>query len=172
MRVLVVPLVFLIPALAMAESAVVYKSVDEQGVVSFSDVPPENSGAVEQLEINATQANSTGEYLENFEAMRETTDRMAEDRRAREKHRAEMRELAEAKSDTDRFEEAGDFLFAAVNLVRAYGIDAEEALRSANYKFERRFKAMESEAGESFTQMSLEEQEELWQTVKRAEKQS
>ena len=84
----------------------------------------------------------------------------------------EMRELAEAKSVTDRFEEAGDFLFAAVNLVRAYGIDAEEALRSANYKFERRFKAMESEAGESFTQMSLEEQEELWQTVKRAEKQS
>ena len=78
----------------MAESAVVYKSVDEQGVVSFSDVPPENSSAVEQLEINAPQANSTGEYLENLEAMRETTDRMAEDRRAREKHRAEMRELA------------------------------------------------------------------------------
>lgn len=84
----------------------------------------------------------------------------------------EMTELDDATSDTERVEEAGDFLFAAVNLVRAYGIDAEEALRRANYKFERRFKAMESEAGENFNQLSLEEQEELWQTVKRAEKRS
>ena len=84
----------------------------------------------------------------------------------------EMTELAEATSDAERIEEAGDFLFAAVNLVRAYGIDAEEALRRTNYKFERRFKAMESEAGENFNQLSLEEQEELWQTVKRAEKKS
>ena len=82
----------------------------------------------------------------------------------------EMQELAEAQSDTDRFEEAGDFLFAAVNLVRAYGIDAEEALRAANHKFDRRFRAMEAEAGSEFSKLSLKDQEELWRKVKRAEK--
>ncbi len=67
-------------------------------------------------------------------------------------------------------EEAGDFLFAAVNLVRAYGIDAEGALRAANAKFERRFRAMENLAGGDFTERDLEAQEMLWQEVKRGEK--
>lgn len=89
-----------------------------------------------------------------------------------DKAREEMEELAQAKSDADRFEEAGDFLFAAVNLVRAYGVDAEEALRAANLKFERRFKAMEAEAGDDFPKLTLDQQEELWQQVKQAEKRS
>ena len=60
-------------------------------------------------------------------------------------------------------------LFAAVNLVRAYGIGAEEALRAANDKFERRFRAMEALAGETFATLTLEQQEALWQQVKREE---
>ncbi|QYU70428.1 nucleoside triphosphate pyrophosphohydrolase [Leptolyngbya sp. 15MV] len=80
----------------------------------------------------------------------------------------EARELAEAAPD-EREEEAGDLLFAAVNLVRAYGISPETALRSANAKFERRFRAMEARAGAAFGALSLEAQEELWQEVKRSE---
>ncbi|MGN3973232.1 nucleoside triphosphate pyrophosphohydrolase [Tsuneonella sp. SYSU-LHT278] len=80
----------------------------------------------------------------------------------------EMRELADAGED-EQFEEAGDFLFAAVNLVRAYGIAPEEALRSANAKFERRFRAMESDADGHFPSLSLESQEALWQGVKARE---
>jgi nucleoside triphosphate diphosphatase len=80
----------------------------------------------------------------------------------------EMQELAEASPDK-REEEAGDLLFAAVNLVRAYGISPETALRNANSKFERRFRAMEAEAGDAFPVLSLDEQEELWQLVKRRE---
>lgn len=87
------------------------------------------------------------------------TDKLAE----------EMRELTEAAPDR-REEEAGDLLFAAVNVVRAYGISPETALRSANAKFERRFRAMEAEAGVAFADLSLEEQEQLWQRVKRSEK--
>jgi nucleoside triphosphate diphosphatase len=79
-----------------------------------------------------------------------------------------MQELAEASPDK-REEEAGDLLFAAVNLVRAYGISPETALRNANSKFERRFRAMEAEAGDAFPVLSLDEQEELWQLVKRRE---
>jgi ATP diphosphatase len=83
----------------------------------------------------------------------------------------EVAELAEAGDDA-RAEEAGDLLFAAVNLVRAYGIAPEDALRAANLKFERRFRAMEALAGghEAFAALSLDEQEALWQQVKAAEK--
>jgi ATP diphosphatase len=80
----------------------------------------------------------------------------------------EMRELAEA-PQAKRAEEAGDLLFAAVNLVRAYGVSAEEALRAANAKFERRYRAMEALAGGDFATLSLAEQERLWQQVKRDE---
>ena len=80
----------------------------------------------------------------------------------------EISELAEAPEDK-RLEEAGDLLFAAVNLVRAHGIRAEEALRAANGKFERRFRAMEALAGGSLEGLSLDEQEVLWQQVKRRE---
>ena len=80
----------------------------------------------------------------------------------------EMAELAEAEPDR-RVEEAGDLLFAAVNLVRAYGIDAEEALRAANDKFERRYRAMEDIAGGTIAGLSLDQQEAHWQSVKSQE---
>jgi ATP diphosphatase len=83
----------------------------------------------------------------------------------------EITELAAASPD-ERAEEAGDLLFAAVNLVRAYGIAPEDALRAANLKFERRFRAMEKLAGgaEAFAALSLDEQEALWQQIKRGER--
>jgi ATP diphosphatase len=70
------------------------------------------------------------------------------------------------------FEEVGDLLFAAANLARKLEVDAEAALRAANLKFERRFRAMESlavERGQVFAQLDLAAQESLWQAVKRGE---
>ncbi|MGE3691776.1 MAG: nucleoside triphosphate pyrophosphohydrolase [Novosphingobium sp.] len=84
----------------------------------------------------------------------------------------ELEELAQAGTDAERMEEAGDFLFAAVNLVRAHGIAPEDALRAANTKFEHRFRAMEAlaaERGQEFAALTLDQQEELWQAVKRSE---
>lgn len=81
----------------------------------------------------------------------------------------EMDELASASAESIE-EEAGDLLFAAVNLVRAHGIDAEEALRSANAKFERRYRAMESLADGRFADLDLDAQESLWTAVKRQER--
>ena len=80
----------------------------------------------------------------------------------------EMAELANAPPEK-REEEAGDLLFAAVNLVRAYGIDAEQALRAANGKFERRYRAMEALVEGNFAGLDLQQQEALWQQVKRDE---
>jgi len=79
----------------------------------------------------------------------------------------EMAELKEADA-AHKAEEAGDLLFAAVNLVRAYGIAPEDALRAANDKFERRYRAMEALA-DDFATLDLDAQEALWQEVKRSE---
>jgi ATP diphosphatase len=71
------------------------------------------------------------------------------------------------------FEEVGDLLFAAANLARKLDVDAEAALRAANVKFERRFRAMErlaAQRGENFESLDLAAQEALWQEVKRAVK--
>ena len=84
----------------------------------------------------------------------------------------EMVELAEAETDAEQLDEAGDLLFAAVNLVRAHGIAPEDALRAANAKFERRYRAMEALAAarsKTFAKLGLDGQEALWKAVKAVE---
>jgi len=81
----------------------------------------------------------------------------------------ELDELDSASGAGQIAEEMGDLLFAAVNLARHHGIDAEMALAAANRKFERRFRAMEAMAGKRFADLPLDEKEGLWQAVKRAE---
>ena len=53
-----------------------------------------------------------------------------------------------------------------MNMVRHMGVSAEDALRAANAKFERRFRAMETDAGDAFAGLSLEDKEALWQRAK------
>ncbi|WP_052338460.1 nucleoside triphosphate pyrophosphohydrolase [Luteimonas huabeiensis] len=68
--------------------------------------------------------------------------------------------------------ELGDVLFVAANLARHAGVDVGRALRGANHKFERRFRAMEAMAaaeGAPLEARSLPEQEALWARVKQAE---
>ena len=69
-------------------------------------------------------------------------------------------------------DEIGDLLFVAANLARRLKIDPEAALRQANSKFERRFRAMEALAadrGDDFSQLDLNAQENLWQAIKKTE---
>ena len=87
----------------------------------------------------------------------------------------ELTELEAAQDEAETAAEAGDLLFAAVNLVRSHGVAAEDALRAANAKFERRYRAMEALAaarGEGFATLSLDAQEALWQAVKAGERDS
>lgn len=79
-------------------------------------------------------------------------------------------ELAELDAESDHkrmLEELGDLLFAVVNLARHLNIEPEAALREANVKFERRFRAIEKSPG--FENMSLDEKEELWTAAKQAQ---
>lgn len=82
----------------------------------------------------------------------------------------EIEEVESATSENDRADEIGDLLFAVVNMARFYDVDAEAALKSANAKFERRFRAMEEIAGDGFSDLSLDDKEDHWQQVKAQEK--
>lgn len=92
-----------------------------------------------------------------------------------DKIKEEVAELETAYKNNDRCnleEEAGDVLFAIVNVLRKLKINPEECLRHTNQKFISRFKHMENACTESHTELSslsLEKQEELWQNAKSQE---
>jgi ATP diphosphatase len=85
----------------------------------------------------------------------------------------EVRAEFDQGADPARLEdEIGDVLFVAVNLARHAGVDFSRALRHANAKFERRFRAMEAlaaEEGAPFAGRDLAAQEALWQRTKAQE---
>lgn len=90
----------------------------------------------------------------------------------------ELDEVREAVAENDPAhiqEEIGDLLFAVANLARKAKIDPETALRDANAKFNRRFRAVETaltDQGSSAQQASLEEMEALWVKAKLAEREA
>ncbi len=94
---------------------------------------------------------------------------------ARDKLDEELAELDEAIAGGERIEqELGDVLAAAVNLARLLKIDPEQALNGSSDRFVSRYERMEQLAagrGQALADMSLEEQETLWQQAKREQNQ-
>jgi ATP diphosphatase len=86
----------------------------------------------------------------------------------------ELSELqAAAGEHAKEAEEIGDLLFAVVNLARRLGVDPEEALRAANRKFERRFRAIETALaarGHKLGEVTLDELDALWNEAKAKER--
>lgn len=83
-----------------------------------------------------------------------------------EELRAEVEAGDQARSEA----EFGDMLFSMINLSRFLKIDPESALERTNKKFIQRFQLMEAQAeaaGQSFTELSLDEMEALWQAAKK-----
>ncbi len=84
----------------------------------------------------------------------------------------ELKNAVGEKDESKMEEELGDLLFAAVNLSRFLKIDPEIALKKANEKFSRRFRAMESlarKSGREFKDLPREEMEAFWEATKKAE---
>ncbi|OQX15975.1 MAG: nucleoside triphosphate pyrophosphohydrolase [Thiothrix lacustris] len=72
-------------------------------------------------------------------------------------------------------EEVGDVLMGATNLARLLGVNAENALRLSNHKFERRFGRVETllaDRGISLEAAHMEQMEEAWNIAKQEEKQT
>jgi MazG family protein len=86
----------------------------------------------------------------------------------------ELGELDRAIASGDRAQishELGDTLFALVSLSRKLGVDAESALSETTRRFGRRFQHMEQAAegrGQTFSELSLDEQNRLWDAAKLA----
>jgi nucleoside triphosphate diphosphatase len=81
-------------------------------------------------------------------------------------------ELAHGRGHAGLEDEIGDVLFVCVNLARHAKVDFGSALRRANAKFERRYRAMEQIAkqqGGRLSQYDLTTQEALWLQVKHLE---
>jgi len=81
----------------------------------------------------------------------------------------EVRAAVEQEGATRVEEEMGDLLFAVANLARKLGIESESALRKANEKFTKRFRALErafEATGRSVHDATLEEMEKVWGEVK------
>ena len=94
-----------------------------------------------------------------------------------DKVREELEEVAEhithagSVGDASALEsELGDLLFAVVNLCRKTGVHAALALDKSNQKFVARFASMEQlarERGLDFPSLTLEQQDELWDEIKK-----
>jgi ATP diphosphatase len=72
-------------------------------------------------------------------------------------------------------EEIGDMIFCCVNLARKLNVDAEEAIRYCNRKFESRIRHMQRELDlqqRDISSASLQELNDLWDQAKIAEKSS
>ena len=84
----------------------------------------------------------------------------------------EIKEFKEAvlkKKNTDIQSEIGDIIFVITNIAKFYKVDAEEALRSTNNKFIKRFQYIEQKVagkGKTLKDCPLEEMERYWQEAK------
>ena len=90
-----------------------------------------------------------------------------------EKVEEEKEELFEAIASGDKNkmeDELGDVFFSLINFARFLELDAENALERTNKKFFNRFTMMEEEAskmGKSLSDMTLQEMDAVWDTIKR-----
>lgn len=83
---------------------------------------------------------------------------------------AELQEAIRAGNPVHIKEEAGDVLFAVVNICRFIEVDPEEALHNAAGKFVGRFRVIEGEAlrmGKDLQAMSLDEMNMIWEKSKK-----
>ena len=81
----------------------------------------------------------------------------------------EFKEAVLKKKSADIQNEIGDIIFVITNIAKCYKIDAEEALRSTNNKFIKRFQYIEQkieEKGKTLKDSPLEEMERYWQEAK------
>jgi uncharacterized protein YabN with tetrapyrrole methylase and pyrophosphatase domain len=82
----------------------------------------------------------------------------------------ELKQTVHNKDQKSIEDEAGDLLFAVVNLARKCKLDAESVLQTATDKFVRRFNRLEDKLnarGKKLGDADLVEMDEIWDEIKR-----
>lgn len=85
----------------------------------------------------------------------------------------ELRAAMQSDNHAEIQDEMGDLIFTCVNLARFLNVDAEQALRQANDKFEHRFRMLEQlvkDQGKTLSMLSLSEMDSIWEQAKVNEK--
>lgn len=136
---------------------------DKKQQYSFLDDIPHAFPALMRAEKIQKRCASVGFDWDNIESVvdkvKEELDELVIEIQSQDKHKIE--------------EEAGDLLFAIVNLMRHLELKSEVTLQKANRKFESRFKQVETILKEKKIDLSnatLDEMESAWQSVKNNEK--
>ncbi|MFT0892307.1 nucleoside triphosphate pyrophosphohydrolase [Pseudochelatococcus sp. G4_1912] len=143
------------------------KALEKQARKGSDDAPdslldgvPQNMPALMRAEKLQSKAAQVGfDWTDTHDVIAKVHEELAEVE--------EAIQIGDAKAVKD---EIGDLLFSVANLARHLGIDPEEATRSTNRKFERRFKYIEEhidKTGKTINEASLEEMENLWREAKK-----
>ena len=91
-----------------------------------------------------------------------------------EEEEEELLKAVQSGKQDDIEEELGDLFFSIINYARFLNVDAENALELTNKKFIKRFNEMEARAtagGKNLHDMTLEEMDMMWNTIKQQTKQ-
>ena len=144
------------------------KTTDEGRVGIFHDVP-ENLPALAYARKLQRRAASVGfDYADVAGALGDLEEELDEVREAEASSKRQADEPADPRVEA----ELGDLLFAAVNVARKSGVDAELALRSASRRFRRRVEEAERLAlaeGVDFGSLGLAEQDTYFDRAKEGE---
>ena len=145
-----------------AESAAVGKKPQQDSVLA--GVPRGLPALLEAYQLTR-RASNIGFDWENVDGVLEKLSEEIGEFREELRGRGPKKEKVQAKVE----EEMGDLLFAAVNVARFAGADAELALKRANQKFVARFRWMEQKAegqGRRLADVPRDEMEGLWNQAK------
>ncbi len=86
-----------------------------------------------------------------------------------EEEQEELLNAVQSKKQNEIEEEMGDLFFSIINYARFLNVDAENALELTNKKFIKRFTEMEAmvnKSGKNLHDMTLEEMDSMWNTIK------
>ena len=134
------------------------KSKEKQSESAFDRIPKGISSLMKAEKLQKVAAKAGFEFPSVSDAiskMREELD--------------ELESAIQSKNQSDVQEEMGDLLFSLVNVSRLLKVPTEPALTACNLKFKKRFDHMQTicdQSGESFTKLSLDQKEALWQKSK------
>ncbi len=134
-----------------------------EGKTSILDGVPKNlPGLIKAQRMQEKAANVGFDWAEWKLAWEKLNEELDEWKDAVENQKAEAQK-----------EEFGDLLFSMVNVGRLLGINAEDAIRQANKKFDFRFRYIEDsllQNRKSIVDSSLEEMDQLWDEAKKKNK--